>query len=162
MNRFLAAAIAAGTLACATPAAAQIGVEANGARADHRWGGELGVGYAIPILPGFRITPAVGVLVFKGDNDRYYEDPNGGNERCRDSQTGRYAKDSLCDNTEFKAYGRVEATYSIPLSLTLGAGARISDEVKPYGTIAFPLAPKLQIKGNAGDDYYAVGLRFGF
>ena len=153
---------AAVAIAGAAPASAQIGAELNGARADDRWGAELGLGYSIRLAPGFRITPAAGVLLYRGDNDRYYQDPNGGNERCRDSQTGRYASDSECNNTAVKPYGRVEATYSIPLSLTFGAGVRISGEVRPYGTVAFPVAPKFQLKGNAGPNYYAAGIRFGF
>jgi hypothetical protein len=60
-------------------------------------------------------------------------------------------------------YGRVEATYSVPASLTFGAGLRISgDSPRPYATVAMPLLPKLQIKGNAGPKYVAVGLRFGY
>lgn len=148
--------------ACATPAAAQIGVEANGARADGRWGGELGVGYAITLLPGLKVTPAAGALIYAEDNGRYYFYDNGGSRACRDSDTGRYADKDRCDNTRLRAYGRVEATYTIPLAMTLGVGARISDDVVPYGTIAFPIAPRLQLKGNAGDGYYAAGLRLGF
>lgn len=163
MKRLFAAVVAAVTCASVTaPAQAQIGVEANGARADGEWGGELGVGYALSLAPGFRITPAAGVLVYAGDNDRYYTDNNGGNERCRDGRTGRYAKTSLCDNTAVKPYGRLEATYSIPLSFTIGAGVRVGDDVRPYGTAAVPLGPKLQLKGNAGPHYFAAGLRLGF
>lgn len=154
--------VAFATMLVAAPASAQVVLEANGARADGRWGAELGLGYAIPIAAGFKITPAVGALVYAEDNGRYYLDDNGGNEACRDSTNGRYADRELCNNTRARAYGRVEATYDIPLFATLGVGARISNEVKPYGTIAFPLAPKLQLKGNAGDGYYAAGLRLNF
>ncbi len=62
-----------------------------------------------------------------------------------------------------RLYGRVEATYSIPLSVTLGAGARVSsDEIRPYATLAMPLLPKLAVKGNAGPHYYTVGLTLGY
>jgi len=60
-----------------------------------------------------------------------------------------------------KSYGRVEATYSIPLAATIGAGIRIGDEVRPYGTVALPLAPTLSLMGNAGPYYFALGLRVG-
>jgi opacity protein-like surface antigen len=148
--------------ACAVvmPASAQLVLEANGARAEGEWGGELGAGYSFGAA-GFRLTPAAGVFLYQGDNDRYYEDNNGGNPRCRDSRDGQYARDSKCDNKAVKPYGRVEATYSIPLTATVGAGVRISDDVRPYGTVAFPLAPTLSLKGNAGPHYFALGLRVG-
>jgi opacity protein-like surface antigen len=133
--------------AVATPASAQIVLEAFGARADGEWGGELGAGYSFGL--------------YQGDNDRYFEDSNGGNPRCRDGRNGQYAKSSNCDNTAVKPYGRVEATYSIPLAATIGAGVRIGDEVRPYGTVALPLAPTLSLKGNAGPHYFALGLRVG-
>lgn len=142
------------------PASAQLVLEANGARAEGEWGGELGAGYSLGAA-GFRLTPAAGVFLYQGDNDRYYQDDNGGNPRCRDSRDGQYARDSKCDNTAVKPYGRVEATYSIPLTATVGAGVRISDDVRPYGTVAFPLAPTLSVKGNAGPHYFALGLRVG-
>jgi len=106
-----------------------LGVEANYARANGRWGTELGAGYAMD-LAGFSLTPAAGVYV-------------------RDGGT--------------RLYGRVEATYSVPASLTLGAGVRISgDSPRPYATVAMPLLPKFQVKGNIGPKYVAVGLRLGY
>lgn len=60
-------------------------------------------------------------------------------------------------------YGRLEATYSLPASLTFGAGVRISgDDPRPYATVAMPLLPKVQVKGNVGPKYAAVGLRVGY
>lgn len=60
-------------------------------------------------------------------------------------------------------YGRIEATYSLPASLTFGAGVRISgDDPRPYATVAMPLLPKVQVKGNLGPKYAAVGLRLGY
>jgi hypothetical protein len=49
-------------LSGASAASAGIGVEADGARADGHWGGELGAGYSFG-LAGFSLTPGVGVLV---------------------------------------------------------------------------------------------------
>ena len=44
---------------------------------------------------------------------------------------------------------------------TVGAGVRIGDDVRPYGTVALPLLPTISVKGNAGPHYYALGLRVG-
>jgi hypothetical protein len=64
---------------------------------------------------------------------------------------------------ETAAYGRVEATYQIPLSVRFGAGVRISgDEPRVYGTVAMPILPMVAIKGNAGPKYVAVGLTVGY
>ncbi len=98
-------------------------------------------------------------MIYTQDNGRYYLDDNGGSEACRDNTNGRYVDKERCSNTYARAYDRVEATYSVPLVATLGIGARISDEIVPYGTIAFPIAPRIQLKGNVGDGYYAGGLR---
>lgn len=157
----IAAAVAAMTLlVAAAPAfASDVVVEANGARAERQWGGELGAGYKIPVVAGLRLTPAAGAFFYKGDNDRYYEDSNGGNPRCRDSTTGQYAKDSKCDNVEARFYGRIEATYTTPAALTFGVGARyMSSKVRPYSTLAVPLAPRIDLKGAFGDHYLAAGL----
>lgn len=161
MKKFVVAALAAALSTAAVPAAAQITAEANGARADAQWGGELGLGYGIGAA-GFKLTPMIGALIYAGENDRYFQDDNGGNPRCRDGETGRYAKSSLCDNTAVNIYGKVEATYSIPLVATIGAGIRFSErDTTPYGTVAFPITPGLKVKGNVGDGYYALGLRLG-
>lgn len=60
-------------------------------------------------------------------------------------------------------YGRVEASYTIPLSATIGVGARADDDaVRPYATIALPLFPKVRAKANAGPHYYTIGLTLGY
>lgn len=62
-----------------------------------------------------------------------------------------------------KLYGRVEASYSLPASATIGAGVRFSsDNVRPYATLAMPLIPKLRAKANVGPKYYALGLTLGY
>lgn len=163
MRKLPIAAAAAATLTLAQPALAQIGVEANGARADDRWGGELGVGYSFGAA-GFSLTPIVGVLLHEGDNDRYYQDDLGnGQTRCRDSTNGQFAEDEKCDNLAAKVYGKIEATYAIPLGPELGGGVRFSKgSTTPYGTAAVSLAPLIKLKGSIGDDYYALGLRARF
>lgn len=123
MWKFVAAAM---LFVAASPAAAQIAVEGNGARVDGRWGGEVGVGYGFGAA-GFRLTPIVGGLIADGDT---------------------------------RVYGKVEATYSVPLIATLGVGVRASeDDTTPYGTVALPIAPLFSLKGNVGDGYYALGLK---
>ncbi|WP_150290501.1 hypothetical protein [Sphingobium estronivorans] len=62
-----------------------------------------------------------------------------------------------------KLYGRVEATYSLPASATIGAGVRFSgDNTRPYATLAMPLIPKLRAKANVGPKYYTLGLTLGY
>ncbi|KQT33781.1 hypothetical protein ASG29_05080 [Sphingomonas sp. Leaf412] len=64
--KFLPILAAVAASAATAPAAAQISVEGAGARADGRWGGEIGVGYGIGAA-GFRLTPVVGAFVADGD-----------------------------------------------------------------------------------------------
>lgn len=62
-----------------------------------------------------------------------------------------------------KLYGRVEAAYTIPLSATIGVGARFSgDNTRPYATLAMPLLPKIRAKANVGPKYYSLGLTLGY
>ena len=162
MMKFAICAAAFGLAILPQQAAAQVAVEGNVARADSEWGAELGVGYSLK-SSGFAIRPMGGVLVYQGDNDRYYEDDVGGQTRCRDRTNGQFADDGKCDNTAVKAYAKLEATYTLLGSAELGLGARYSgDDVQPYGMISFPVAPRIRIKANAGDDYYALGLRADF
>ncbi|MBB3347764.1 hypothetical protein [Sphingomonas sp. BK069] len=161
MRSYRLAALGAALALLSAPAAAQLTAEANGARAEDHWGGELGVGYGLGAA-GFKLTPMVGAFLYAGDTDRYVRDDNGSNARCRDSATGRYADDDRCDKTVVKPYAKLEATYAIPLVATLGAGLRVSEaDTTPYGTVAFTLAPLVKLKGNVGAGYYALGLRVG-
>ena len=158
--KFVLKALAACSLfAVAVPASAQVALEANVAKAEDQWGGEIGAGYSVVSLGGFQITPGAGVFLYKGDNDRYVMDDNGGNPRCRDLANGQYADSSNCNDLAAKVYGRLEATYTIPASVTLGAGVRyMSEEFRPYGTLAVPLGPLLHVKANVGSEYYAAGV----
>lgn len=62
-----------------------------------------------------------------------------------------------------RIYGRVEATYSVPASMTIGAGVRLSgDDPRPYATIGMPVLPSVLVKGNAGPKYVAVGFTIGY
>ena len=161
MIRRLLIALLGVSLLAAIPSAAsaQIAVEGNGARAQQRWGGELGIGYDVEVGP-FTLRPIVGALIHSDDNDRYIEDDlDNGQTRCRDTSNGQFANDDLCDNTALKPYGKVEATVTVPLVAEFGAGARISsDRMRIYGTAAINLLPKIKLKGNVGDRYVALGL----
>lgn len=44
-------------IAAAAPASAQVVLEANGAHADDPWGGEVGIGYAVTVVPGLKVSP---------------------------------------------------------------------------------------------------------
>lgn len=157
------AAAAASLLIPATAHANSVALEANGARAHEVWGGEIGVGYNLTKGP-FTLRPMVGAFVYQGDNDRYSRQTfNNGNTVCRDSTNGQFAASERCDNTAAKAYGKVEATVTITAVAEIGGGARFSsDKVRPYGTAAFSLLPKLKLKANGGPEYYAVGLLANF
>lgn len=62
-----------------------------------------------------------------------------------------------------RLYGRVEASYSIPASATIGMGLRVSEaRTSPYATVSFPLLPKVALKGNVWTKYYTVGLTLGY
>ncbi|WHO39772.1 hypothetical protein PMI04_004050 [Sphingobium sp. AP49] len=62
-----------------------------------------------------------------------------------------------------KLYGRVEATYTLPMSASIGGGVRFSgDNTRPYATIAMPLIPKLRAKANLAPKYYTIGLTLGY
>lgn len=156
--------LALGSLMVATPAlAGGVSVEANGARSEGVWGAELGLGYQID-MAGFSLRPLGGVLVYKGDNDRYYEDTfNNGQTRCRDSSNGQFADDRLCDDTALKPYAKLEATYTIAGSLEFGGGGRYDGgSVRPYGLISLPVAPRLRLHGNIGKEFAAIGVRGSF
>lgn len=140
-----------------------LGGEATAARADHKWGGELGLGYGVDIGP-LRLRALGGAFLFRGDNDRYYRDRfSNGQERCRDSETGYFAKDSECTNLGSKGYAKIEAAFQPFGGVEIGGGGRyMSDSLRPYGFIAAPIAPRIRAIGTAGDRYVALGLRAGF
>lgn len=161
--RMLKGIVLATALVCgyAPARASGFGVEGYGARADHRWGGEIGLGYRFS-LGQFHLTPAAGALIYPNDSDRYErESISGGRTICRDTSNGRFAKKSKC-GASVRAYGRVEATFSIPLVAEIGGGVRVSDKLRPYGTVAVPLAPAIRLKANGGPGYYAFGATAGF
>ncbi|AOR78084.1 MULTISPECIES: hypothetical protein [Sphingomonadaceae] len=139
--------------------AATVTAEANVARSEGSWGGELAVGVPVIQDGGFAITPAVGAFFHKRDHDGYYEDNSQCFRRSNDEQVG----DGHCDNSGTKIFGKVEATYTLPMSFTLGLGARfIGNDLRAYGTAAMPLAPFLSGKVNVGDHYVAAGVQAKF
>lgn len=64
---------------------------------------------------------------------------------------------------ETAVFGRVEATFALPMTARVGLGVRISgEEPRPYATVAMPIFPKVALKGNAGPKYVSVGLTVGY
>lgn len=154
----LFSALAAGSLVAATPAAAQVTAEANVAKWQGQWGGEIGVGYPILHDGGFSVTPSVGAFLYDKDHPRFTSDDGVCYRRADDVAVD----DKHCDGTGLKAYGRVEAMYSLPM-VSLGVGARyMGDSVRAYGTAAMPVMPRIDAKVNVGDGYLAAGLQARF
>ncbi|KRB80947.1 hypothetical protein ASE00_16320 [Sphingomonas sp. Root710] len=145
--------------------AAQLGAELSAARFDDTWGAEAGVTYRVG-LSRIYVAPTIGAFIYKGDNDRYYtQQLSNGTEVCRDSSNGQFAKKSRCNNVAAAPYARIEVGFTFPELFTIGGGARFTtkgQEVIPYGTIAIPIAPNVNLKANAGKDYYALGLTVGY
>ena len=164
MNKVVLIGLAVVSLSAASIAQAEgIMVEGNGVRSEGVWGAELGLGYELG-AGGFTIRPIGGVLVYQGDNDRYFEDTfDNGQTRCRDSANGEFAEDRLCDNTALKPYGKLEASYTIADGIEFGGGGRYDGgKIRPYGLASFPIAPKVRLHGNVGDEFFALGLRGSF
>jgi hypothetical protein len=157
-------AVAAAMFLTAAPAAAQVALEANVARSESQWGAELGAGYSVISIGGFRITPAVGVFLSDGDDDRYFLDDGATPPECRKVDSGKVVSDKHCESDSTRLYGRVEATFTLPVAgASLGTGARLmSGKLRPYGTLAVPLMPLVNVKANAGSKYLAAGLQARF
>ncbi|KMS55119.1 hypothetical protein V474_18935 [Novosphingobium barchaimii LL02] len=146
-------------LAAASPAAAKVTAEANVARSEGSWGGELAVGVPVIEDGGFAITPAVGAFFHKRDHDGFYKDDS----QCFRSSNDDQVSDGKCDNSGTKIFGKVEATYRLPMSFAVGVGARlIGNDLRAYGTVAMPLLPMIDLKGNIGDHYLAAGVQARF
>lgn len=143
----------------AAPAAAQVTAEANVARAEGDWGGELAVGVPVISDGGFSITPGAGVFFHHRDHPGYVNQDS----QCFSKSSGDRVSDGKCDNSGTKIFGKVEAMYRLPTALGFGIGARlIGDDVRAYGTVSMPLLPRIDVKGNFGDHYLAAGLQARF
>ena len=155
----LAALVGVCVLASATPAAAKITAEANVARSEGDWGGEIAVGVPIIADGPISVTPGVGLFFHDRDHPGYVEEDS----QCFREATGDRVSDGRCDNSGTKVFGKIEGTYRLPMSLALGVGARlIGDDVRAYGTVAMPVAPFIDVKGNIGDNYLAAGIQARF
>lgn len=164
MSKKISIGLTVAAMFAASPAAAgSVAIEANGARVDETWGAELGIGYGLEIS-GFTLRPMAGVLLYHGDNNRYVEDTfNNGQTRCRDLSNGQFADDALCSNVAAKAYGKLEATYTVSDSFEFGGGGRFDGgKIRPYGMASVPISRSFRLQGNVGDDFYAIGLRGSF
>lgn len=124
------AVLAAAMCVAANGAAAQgLVIEGNGARTQGAWGAELGAGYDFTAGP-ITLRPGGGAFVPFGEDDG-----------------------------DVRLYARAEATVTVPLVAELGAGARFSgDRTRVYGTAAFNLLPRIKLKTNIGERYFALGL----
>lgn len=160
MKRRLAGTLGICALATGAHAtAATITAEANVARSEGDWGGELAVGVPVIQDGGFSITPGVGAFFHKRDHDGY----DTRDSQCIRESSREQVSDGKCDDSGTKIFGKVEATYKLPMSLAFGLGARfIGDDLRAYGTVAMPLAPFIDLKGNVGDHYVAAGVQARF
>lgn len=160
MKLALGAIALAGTLAIATPAMAQVALEANVARSEGRWGAEVGAGYTVLAIDNFRVTPMVGIFLHDKSSDRYDLAEVAGELRCRNVASGRAVDRDRCDGDGRKFYGRIEATLALPIvGVNAGAGARLTGgDFRPYVTASAPLLPMIDLKANAGSKYVAAGL----
>lgn len=139
----------------AAPAAAQIGIEGNLAEVDGELGGELGVTSDLLDIAGFTLRSGAGAFIFDE------EESSGGRSVCRENVDGDLVGSTDCDGTSVNAYARLELIYDLPI-LNVGGGLRVGDKVSPYATLAWSLAPFVNLKANVGDDYYAAGITVGF
>lgn len=156
------AAIASGLLIAGAANAEGLMVEGNLAKAYDISGVELGVGYNFE-NERLRFTPIIGGFLYQGDNDRYYMDQMSNGARCRDSQTGRFAKKEFCDNGKVAWYGKAEVAVKFAQTWEVGAGYRASDiESSAYGLLAVKFSPHGRVQFSGGQDYYAVGVRFSY
>lgn len=155
-------ALVAGLFAASPVLAKGFGVEANGANAQDRWGGEVGIGYAVDI-GRLSLRPIGGVFIHHDENNPNSRDYfSNGQSRCR-APNGRFTDDGDCMAIAFKGYAKAEAVYVFPRSIEIGGGARFSsDTVRGYATLAVPIGERTRVKANAGDNYYALGVTFGF
>jgi len=146
-------------LAAASPAAAKVVAEADVARAEGDWGGEVSVGVPVISDGGFSITPSVGAFFHKRDHDGFYEDDGQCLRRSDDAEVSG----GRCDDSGTKIFAKAEAVYRLPMSFALGVGARlIGDDLRAYGTASMPLAPFIDGKVNIGDHYLAAGVQARF
>lgn len=158
-----ATALALCAVLASSPASARLMAEANVAKSEGQWGGEFGAGYSIIDIDGFKITPAGGVFIYDRDTSGLIKDSSS-TTGCVVEATGAPVKENRCDSTATKLYGRIEASYSLPvMGLTVGTGARLfSGKLRPYGTVSMPLVPMIHAKANAGPKYVSAGLQARF
>lgn len=164
LNMYLKTALGAVAMfACASAASAQgFGGELIGAHAQDEWGAEIGVGYSAKLGP-IAIRPIGGIFLHEGEPNGYRSQTfDNGQTRCR-APNGQFADDEKCVNIAVDWYAKGEVAYVSETGFELGGGARLSSEkVRPYGLVAFAIAPRFKIRGNVGERYYAAGLSLGF
>jgi hypothetical protein len=121
-------------------------------------GVEVALGYRAS-YQGLFITPAVGALIYQGDNTRYtFERESNGTQVCRDHSNGQFAKKSLCDSTAIDAYASLEAGYMFNRGAALGVGVRFGDTTTPYTALTFGTGGPVNFRLAAGKQYVSFGM----
>lgn len=153
---FLAAALAASASAAS---ANSIQINAGAAHSYGRWGAEISAGYRFQFAI-FDVTPLAGS--FLSSRNGYGERlDTGGFPHCF-ATGGGIVSDQHC-RSKTQGFGAIEAGVSIPLAARIAVGGRyIGHEIRPYGSVAVPLFPKIGIKVNGGQHYVAAGLNLSF
>lgn len=159
MKFCLAAVAVLPAIVMAVPASAGVTAEADVAHAEGDWGGEISAGMPLISDGGFSLTPSVGAFFHHHDHPGY----DVVSSQCIDQSSGAQVSDGKCDSSGTKIFGKVEAVYRLPTSLGFGVGARfIGSHLRAYGTVAMPILPHIDVKGNLGDHYVAAGLQARF
>ena len=128
--------------------------ELNYAEVGELDGFELGIGFHIS-ASGFRISPTLGGLIYQGELEGFRLEPG---NICRDLSNGQFSNSENCDATEFKAYGKIEVSYSLDM-LELGVGFRSDENVdSAYGILGYQVSEGVSLRAMAGDEYIAFGL----
>jgi len=115
----------------------------------------------------------VGALMLpQAEDSRYYRDDLGnGQSRCRDSETGRFASDSLC-GPSFEPTASVEAGLRIAgnevAQYVIAAGMRAGSPTTPYGVAevrlggADQLLRGFNIRMAGGENFFTIGATYLF
>ena len=113
----------------------------------------------------FLATADANMNLVGGDTGPYYYDASV--DRCRDSRSGQFARDELCQSTDFYFALTGDVNYMIPQTRAfIGVGGRLGAAPTPYvsgGIAATPLEGfGILFKGRAWMDYLYVGAFFSF
>ena len=111
------------------------------------------------ITSSFLITGDLEINAVASDQDRYYRDSSV--DRCRDSETGRFAEDSKCAPFEPFFSGSIDGNYLFSRkTLFVGAGYKFAAGTTPYISGGY-LSPSgfFQIKLQGWANFFSIGGR---